>query len=99
MSKITNINGTSENTTQCKCGSWINHWKKYNGGQSVPTYCPETSCLEKELIGAHVQKANSTDKDWYIVPLCQKHNKSKEDLVITDSVNLAPANKSKTCDK
>jgi hypothetical protein len=95
--KITNINGTSD--TICKCGSWLNHWANYNGGQTVPTYCPVSSCIERELVGAHVQKANSTDLKWYIVPLCKTHNSSSKDLEIFDPTNLAPANKKETCEK
>jgi hypothetical protein len=101
MAKITNINGTSEHSAKCKCGSWKQHWLNYNGGQKLPTYCPESKCLKKteDLVGAHVQKAGSTDRSWYIVPLCQEHNQSKEDLTISDSINFAPANRSLTCEK
>jgi len=50
------------------CGSWLNHWKNFSG-QGIPAYCPVSSCFEKELVGAHVQKADSTDKKWYICPI------------------------------
>ena len=69
--KVKNINGTSDNT--CKCGSWLDHWKKFSG-QSLPTYCPETKCIQKPEVGAHVQKDSSTDSSWYIVPFCKTHN-------------------------
>jgi hypothetical protein len=92
--KVTNINGTSDNT--CKCGSWLKHWEKYSG-ISV-TYCSETSCLSKDIVGAHVQKADSDDKNWYIVPLCKTHNASDKDLDI-GSTKLISANTSETCAK
>lgn len=72
MTKVENINGTSD--TECKCGSWIQHWKNFS--IQTATYCSEESCIETDLEGAHVQKANSTDQSWYIVPLCGKHNQS-----------------------
>ncbi|MCX6328188.1 MAG: hypothetical protein NTZ85_01555 [Bacteroidia bacterium] len=97
MATITNINGTSD--TDCRCGSWLNHWFNYNGGQSLPTYCSAPKCIKKDLVGAHVQKANSIDKEWYIVPLCQEHNKYTSDLVIPEFVNFAPASKKKTCER
>ena len=72
--KITNINGTSD--TNCKCGSWLNHWINYSR-QNLPTYCPVLGCSEKPELGAHVQKANSYDRKWYIIPLCKTHNRAK----------------------
>ena len=96
MVKITNINGTSD--TACKCGSWLNHWKNFSG-QIIPTFCPIYLCYNKELVGAHVQKANSTDNNWYIVPLCNEHNRSKSDLEISTDIKLVSANKKETCER
>jgi hypothetical protein len=93
--KIKNINGTSQ--TRCVCGSWLDHWKKFSG-QTV-SYCPVTGCLNTDLVGAHVQKANSSDAKWYIYPLCNAHNKSTSDLEVSDSYNLISANKKETCEK
>lgn len=94
--KLKNINGTSE--SDCKCGSWLDHWKKFSG-QVVPSYCPARRCQEEELVGAHVQKGgDSTDKKWYIFPLCQKHNKHTGELDVSDSWNLVSANKQETCE-
>jgi hypothetical protein len=97
--KVTNINGTSDNT--CKCDSWLAHWEKFNPtGQSLSLYCSEESCRNKPEVGAHVQKDSSTDKRWYIVPLCSTHNaKTGESLEIRDSISLASANVSETCGK
>jgi hypothetical protein len=95
MARITNINGTSD--IICKCGSWLKHWNNFSG-QTV-TYCCVGFCIEKELVGAHVQKANSTDKNWYIIPLCQSHSRSIVDLEISDVFELVPANKKELCEK
>ncbi len=93
--KVTNINNTSSNT--CQCGSWLDHWKNYSG-QSVPTYCPEEKCLSKPEVGAHVQKYGSTDRSWYIVPLCKACNgKTGQTLTISDTVKLVSANVGDTC--
>ncbi|HUS70082.1 MAG TPA: hypothetical protein VM075_04805 [Anaerolineae bacterium] len=95
--RVRNINGTSQKT--CKCGSWLDHWKNFSG-QSLPTYCPQLSCLQKPEVGAHVQKDSATDGSWYIVPLCKAHNaKTGESLDISDSVKLVSANVSQTCGK
>jgi len=93
--KVTNINGTSDNT--CKCGSWLAHWKKFSG-QSI-TFCPVENCLEKDLVGAHVQKDSTTDHNWYILPLCKTHNAKGKSLTVSDSYKLVSANVSETCGK
>ncbi len=96
MSKVKNINGTSTATTPCKCGSWINHWEKYSGKKAA--MCSEHTCIQtKNIVGAHVQKTTS-DMSWYIIPLCDSHNKTKGELEISASVTFISANKSETCD-
>jgi hypothetical protein len=94
MATVKNINGTSG--LKCKCGSWLDHWKKFSG-QKV-NYCVEVNCREKEVLGAHVQKSGIYyDDAWYIVPLCAKHNQATASLQISDAVKLVPANKALTC--
>jgi len=93
--KVKNINGTSQN--KCKCGSWLQHWKNH-GGFDVK-YCREAKCTNTDLVGAHVQKAVSTDKSWYIVPLCNSHNQSEDILELVQNTTLVSANKSETCEK
>lgn len=93
---VTNVNGIS--ATTCKCRNWLYHWKKFGGG-STPLYCPVTKCFEKGLVGTHVQKDSATDKNWYILPLCKKHNgETGKSLEIGDFV-LVSANVSQTCGK
>lgn len=95
--KIKNINGTSGNI--CQCSTWLDHWLEFSG-QGLPNYCPEIICTEKPEVGAHVQKDNSTDSSWYIVPLCEKHNRETgKSLEISAAINLAPANVNNTCGK
>jgi hypothetical protein len=93
--KLNNINGTSD--LSCKCYSWFEHWKRFSG-QTVE-YCPVESCLTKnDLVGAHVQKDSYLDTDWYIAPLCKKHNaETGKSLNVPDWLKLASANVSKTC--
>lgn len=94
--KVININGTSSN--KCNCDSWLAHWKKFSG-QSV-TMCVESSCIKTDLVGAHVQKDSTTDKNWYIIPLCTTHNaKRGENINIADTTKLVSANVSETCGK
>jgi hypothetical protein len=95
--KVTNINGTTANI--CSCGSWLAHWKNYSG-QALPRYCPEETCTDEPTLGAHVQKDSTTDRKWYIVPLCSKHNAKKgESINISNHIKLVSANVSETCGK
>jgi hypothetical protein len=93
--KVNNINGTSQST--CKCGSWLDHWRKFSG-QALPSTCSELSCVNKPDLGAHVQRDNTTDRSWYIVPLCKSHNSQiGRSINILDSTRLASANVATTC--
>lgn len=94
--KVKNINGTSD--TICKCGSWLNHWKKFSG-QNTPLTCPVVGCKNTDLVGAHVQLDSYTDNNWYIYPLCNSHNVRGGTLDVSNSFNLVRANKAETCDK
>lgn len=94
MTKVNNINGTSANI--CKCTSWLQHWVNYSG-RTLPTYCGETTCTKAPEVGAHVQKDGSTDRSWYIVPLCKTHNSSMGTLDVT--LDLVSANVANTCGK
>jgi len=92
MGKIKNINGTFQNT--CNCGSWLKHWENFS--QRKALYCSEITCLKTNLVGAHVQKADSHDRKWYIVPLCNSHNMATGELDIGNTP-LVSANKAETC--
>jgi len=92
--KIRNINGTSQK--KCNCGSWLKHWE--NLSKQKANFCPVRNCLEMDLVGAHVQKDDSKDENWYIYPLCEKHNATKEkSLEVSDIYNFVSANVSETC--
>jgi hypothetical protein len=93
--KVKNINGTAAN--KCNCGSWLAHWKNHT--TQTANYCSEAACRNPPTVGGHVQKDSSTDRSWYIVPLCDSHNKQAETLEIMDSRVLVPANKAETCGK
>ena len=92
--KVNNINGTSSNT--CKCGSWLKHWVKYSNA-SLPVYCVESTCTNAPEVGAHVQKDGSTDRSWYIIPLCKTHNAKTNQSLTVGSVTFVSANVSNTC--
>lgn len=93
MPVVKNINGTSGK--DCPCGSWITHYRKH--AATVSRFCVEASCIaDSDLVGAHVQKDDPDDRNWYIIPLCKKHNAKAASLTIA-MVSLVLANVAKTC--
>jgi hypothetical protein len=96
MPTITNINGTADPI--CKCGSWLKHWQNFSK-QTLPLRCPANGCYQKDLVGAHVQKAYSFDLVWYIIPLCNAHNTCKFDIDVSDTITFVTANKNETCER
>ena len=95
--KVRNINGTSD--TNCACGSWLQHWKNFSG-EPVGSYCKEVKCNKPPEVGAHVQKEDTSDSRWYIVPLCKDHNNMRgETIEVMSGTKLVSANKKETCEK
>lgn len=95
MATVKNLKGTADKS--CKCKTWLKHWEN-NSGKSLPSTCREVTCMNKDLVGAHVIKVNSSDKDHYIIPLCSSHNQTDGEFNVMDGYFVS-ANKSKTCDQ
>ena len=93
MPRIKNINGNP--SIPCKCETWLKHWEKYTGKTAY--YCSEEKCIEEDIVGAFVQKVNSSDTNRYIIPLCKFHYMSKAELDVVDT--LVSANQKETCEK
>jgi hypothetical protein len=93
--RIKNINDMCEQS--CRCGSWLEHWKNHSK-QPFPNVCPAKGCEQVPVAGAFVQKDNYFNTDWYIVPLCHKHNRLYgASLDLSDSVALVLGKAFKDC--
>ena len=63
--KVTNINGTSDNT--CSCGSWLKHWEKFNSiGQKNPIFCPACGSEEYVDINDEYEILNDGNKEYFM---------------------------------
>lgn len=93
--RVSNAGGTSG--SNCKCGSWFDHWKKHSGQSRAN--CSVINCNSKCEVGAHVKKYDSFDRSLYIIPLCQDCNMASGSLEIDNSVKLVSANVNETCGK
>ena len=77
MTKVKNLNGTSDNTPPRGYSSWRAWWEAQTGRRFGTCSC--SSCASSATVGAHVQKVGSDNK-WYIVPLCSSCNVSKKNV-------------------
>ena len=99
--KIKNVKGSSKVSPNPPAGyeSWLDYWEK-NFGQTLDPDkwydCPGCgkNIQRKNFDGCHVQKVDSTDQKWYIIPLCDSCNHTKDepdvdaDLLIDVPSNL-----------
>ncbi|MGA2244155.1 MAG: hypothetical protein ABSH48_04060 [Verrucomicrobiota bacterium] len=92
---VININGTTQRP--CKCGGWLKHWQKFSV-LPQPLHCPGLLCRERAEVAAFVQCSDVKDTNWYIVPLCKLHSRSKI-LEISSFTLLVLADVGETCGK
>lgn len=89
--KITvhNINENGNDRTPNGFKSWKDYWEDYTNRKFNKCSCCESADAE---VGAHVQKSDSYDRRWYIVPLCIGcNNKRGQDIQVRES-DLVPVN-------
>jgi len=70
---LTVKNLTVSSRIPCMFPNWLEHWRTFSC-LCLPTHCPESICREKPEVGVLVQKNESTDEHWYVIPLCRKHS-------------------------
>lgn len=89
--EVININGTSRFTVPKGYDSWLDYWEKQTGLSALK--CGTWGCMSFHgLVGAHVQKANSTDKRYYITPLCRNCNNRVGIFTVTTPLVPVPSN-------
>lgn len=78
--KIKNVKGSSKVSPNPPVGydSWLHYWE-FNYGNSlkgIKFACPACGIRfsRDRFDGCHVQKVGTTDKKWYIMPLCDSCN-------------------------
>lgn len=71
MTKVKNLNGTTDNNPPKGFATW-RAWWEHKKGRAFST-CSRGGCLNNAMVGAHVQKVYGGN-EWYIVPLCRNSN-------------------------
>lgn len=87
--EVHNLNGTSDNDP-APYDSWKDFWEEYKGPFGK---CSRIHCNNDAEYGCHVQKYQSSDRKWYIVPLCAGHNNSHEVFAVREDDLLAVSEK------
>lgn len=68
--------------------SWLDYWEGESNTRLRAIYfCPacETITSRANVFGCHVQKVGFTsDKSWYIIPLCNSCNRRTDNFDIND---------------
>lgn len=92
-----NKGGTGERSN-CKCGTWKQHWINCSG-KTWPIFCSVEGCSESATLGGHIY--NSSASGEYIAPMCSKCNRRPNDekFSLKGGINLVGANKAETCEK
>ena len=88
--KVKNINGSSRFPAPSGYKSWLEYWEKQTGRRV--TYCGSANCYGTDLVGAHVQKAEGSDKTWYITPLCKSCNQRSDTFEVYSTLVPVPSN-------
>lgn len=95
-----NLNGTTGK--ECKCGSWLAHWKNIAGISSTPK-CHVMECNAIAEVGAHVILPKMNNESLrrlnYIAPMCKMHNSQPDTELRSKSDRVfVSANKALTCE-
>ena len=86
---VKNVNGSGRFDPPAGYSSWLHYWEVKTGRKV--SFCTTSDCWFMDLVGAHVQKANSDDKAWYIVPLCNSCNHRTDTFEVTETLVPVPS--------
>lgn len=90
MTKVKNVNGTSRFPVPSGYDSWLDYWEKQTG--KTVSICGVRGCSDSDLVGGHVMKVNSTDKHYYITPICRSCNTRTDEFYVCWDLVPVPSN-------
>ena len=90
MTKVKNVVGSSRFPVPFGYSSWLDYWEKQTGESA--TSCGTCGMFAAAEVGAHVQKADSTDKRYYITPLCRRCNQRTDEFYVNTKLVPVPSN-------
>lgn len=90
MHRVKNVIGSSRYPCPSGYRSWLDYWESKTG--QYASICSAEGCYGHDLVGAHVQKVNSYDNSWYIVPLCTRCNQRTDSFEVNATLVPVPSN-------
>lgn len=90
MVKVKNVPGSSRFHAPLGYSSWLDYWAAHCSKPRL--LCSTCGCCRFDLVGAHVQKADSTDKKWYITPICHACNNRTDEFYVEGELIPVPTN-------
>lgn len=90
MTLVKNVNGSSRFSAPYGYSTWLEYWEKRTGEKKP--ICGSSNCNNTDLVGAHVQKANSTDQNYYITPICRSCNQRTDYFEVHWQLIPVPSN-------
>lgn len=90
MTLVKNVVGSSRFSPPTGYNSWLEYWESQT--KEKKNICGAANCSNKDLVGAHVQKANSTDKSYYITPICKACNNKTDEFDVYWKLVPVPSN-------
>lgn len=88
--KVKNVNGSSRFQSPKGYSSWLEYWGTQTG--QVPFLCYTSNCMQTDLVGAHVQKADGNDEHYYIVPIYRSCNTRDDVFNVESTLVPVPSN-------
>ncbi len=87
---VRNVNGSSRFDAPSGYSSWLEYWEAHSGQKA--SSCHNISCYGTNLVGAHVQKVNSYDTNWYIAAVCSSCNQKTTSYTVIGPLVPVPSN-------
>lgn len=88
---VKNVNGSGRYSAPEGYSSWLDYWNRHASHYAYR--CGASDCHSHgDLVGAHVQKAYSSDSRWYIVPLCSSCNHRTGIFDVDEELIPVPSN-------
>ena len=88
--KVKNVNGSGRFNPPTGYSSWLEYWEDQTG--KTASVCGAYGCSNKDLVGAHVQKADNSDNKWYVTPLCRSCNNRTDEFEVYFELVPVPSN-------
>lgn len=90
MTKVKNVLESDRFSAPKGYSSWLEYWEKQT--KSSKLICGVSGCSNRDLVGAHVQKFERTDKSYYIAPICKVCNNRTDEFYVCWELVPVPGN-------